>query len=156
MAEKVAQREGVDLEVIVPAATLHDLVVYTKNSIKSHLSAKQSAVLTRKIFKTIKSYPRDKIEKVVKAIEEHSFSSGLPCSSKEAMILHYANKLESSGAISIMRGFASVGGMSTILIHPTDPFSRSWKLDDLKYALNLYIARCLKMPHSYTPKPRKN
>jgi len=99
LAEKIAQREGVDLEVFVPAATLHDLVVYPKNSIKSHLSEKQSAVVARKIFKTIKSYPRDKIEKVVKAIEEHSFSSGLPCSSEESIILHESDKLESSGAI---------------------------------------------------------
>jgi HD superfamily phosphodiesterase len=113
-------------------------------------------VLTRKTLETIKSYPRNKIEKVVQAIEEHSFSSGLPYSSKETMILHYANKLESSGAILIMRGFASTGVMSKMLIHPTDPFSRSRKLDDLKYALNLYIARCLKMPHCYTPKPQKN
>ena len=56
-------------------------------------------MLTRKILETIKSNPRDKIEKVVKAIEEHSFSSGLPCSSKESMILHESDKLESSGAI---------------------------------------------------------
>jgi HD superfamily phosphodiesterase len=71
------------------------------------------------------------------------------------MTLHYANKLESSGAILIMRGFTSAGVMSKILIHPTDPFSRSRKLDDLKYALNLYIARCLKMPHRYTQTAKK-
>jgi hypothetical protein len=39
-----------------------------------------------------------------------------------------------------MRGFASSGVMSKILTHPTDSFFRSRKLDDLKYALNLYIA----------------
>jgi uncharacterized protein len=97
--EKVAQREGGDLEVIVPAAILHDLVVYLRNSSKSHLSVKHSPVLTRKILETLKSYPRDKIEKVVKATQGHSFSSGLPCSSKESMTLHDADKLESSGAI---------------------------------------------------------
>ena len=72
------------------------------------------------------------------------------------MTLHYANKLESSGAISFMSSFASASVMSKILIHVTDPFSRSRKLDDLKYALNLYIARCLKMPQQlYTQTAKK-
>ena len=55
-----------------------------------------------------------------------------------------------------MRGFASANVMSKILIHPTDPFSRSRKLDDLKYALNLHIARFLKMPRQlYTQTAKK-
>jgi HD superfamily phosphodiesterase len=55
-----------------------------------------------------------------------------------------------------MRGFASTGVMSKILIHPTEPFSRSRKLDDLKYARDLYIARFLKMPQQlYTQAAKK-
>ena len=55
-----------------------------------------------------------------------------------------------------MRGFASANVMSKILIHPTDPFSMSRKLDDLKSALDLYIARFLKMPRQlYTQTAKK-
>jgi len=156
LAKEIAVKEGADLEIIIPAAIFHDVIVYPKNSSKSVLSAKHSSLLAAQILRSISHYPVNKISKVAQAIKEHSFSLGLKCSSIESKVLHDADKLESSGAICIMRGFSSAGLMNKILLHPTDPFCKFRKPDDLKYALDLYIHRCLKMPQQlYTQTAKK-
>src|ERR687884_1096999 len=64
-AEMIAKEEGqsVDLDIVLAAALLHDLVVYPKGSIKTRNSADDSADVAKKILFEYKRYPIEKIEK---------------------------------------------------------------------------------------------
>src|SRR5215212_3308596 len=75
-AEMISKQEegSVDLDVVLAAALLHDLVVYPKGSIKTINSADDSAEIAKKILLEYKNYPREKIEKVADAIRTHSYS----------------------------------------------------------------------------------
>jgi len=78
-AEMISKQENgsVDLDVVLAAALLHDLVVYPKGGIKTINSADDSAEIAKKILLEYKNYPREKIEKVADAIRTHSYSKKL-------------------------------------------------------------------------------
>src|SRR5437870_11522041 len=50
-AEVIGQREGADMKILLPAALLHDLVVYPKGSAKTSKSADDSADMAEKLLK---------------------------------------------------------------------------------------------------------
>jgi uncharacterized protein len=67
------KEEGADLDIVLAAALLHDLVVYPKGSRRTNHSADESADIAKKILSEYKYYPVEKIEKVVYAIRTHSY-----------------------------------------------------------------------------------
>lgn len=144
-AEKISKIEGGDLDIIVPAALFHDLIVYPKNSEadKRFKSQEDSAIEADKILNSISEYPQEKIGKVTLAIRECSFSRGIIPKILESKILQDADKLESTGMISIMRTFSSGGQMRKTLFNPQDPFCEKRSPDSKKYALDLFYTRLL-------------
>ncbi|MDD5251670.1 MAG: HD domain-containing protein [Patescibacteria group bacterium] len=144
-AEKIAREEKADLDIIVPAALFHDIVNYPKNDPRRIHSADESAEQTKKILEAVDDYPKEKIEKVVQAIRSCSFSKGIVPDLLEAKILQDADGLEATGAISVMRTFASTGGMKRTFYNNEDPFAANRQPDDMKYALDLFFTRLLKV-----------
>ena len=100
------------------------MIVYQKNEEFNgrFQSQEDSAREAEKILKFIKEYPAEKIEKVMIAIKECSFSKGFIPEFLESKILQDADKLESTGVISIMRTFSSSGQMKRLFYNPKDPF----------------------------------
>jgi uncharacterized protein len=141
-AEYIASIEGGNLDVIVPAALFHDLIVYPKNSPKSKDSALDSAVLAGEILKRY-GINFEIIQEVQRAIEEHSFSNGLKPGTLESQILWDADKLEFTGAIIIARTFCSTGQMGRPFYHEDDPFCLERKPDVNAYALDLFPGELL-------------
>jgi len=144
-AEMIAGYEKADMDIVVPAALFHDMVVYPKNSPKSKKSADESAEKAQKILTKINSFPREKIKDVCDAIRTCSFSKGIVPSTIEAKILQDADGLEATGAVSVMRTFSSTGQMKRLFYALEDPFCRKRKPDDLKYAIDLFYTRLLKV-----------
>lgn len=124
LAVEIGRREEADLDVLIPAALFHDIVVYRKNHPKSNDSADESAELAKKILRDFKEYPADKIEQVSTCIRQCSFSKGLKPSSLESLVLQDSDMLDSTGAISIMRLFSSGGQMDRQFYEPSDPFCK--------------------------------
>ncbi len=58
-AEIIGRSEGTDMEVLLPAVLLHDIVVYPKGSTKSSRSSDESAYLAKKSWKSTAT-PRTK------------------------------------------------------------------------------------------------
>ena len=143
MCEYLAGKEGGDLEILIPAALFHDYVVYPKNSEQSSKSAADSARKAQEVLNSIKNYPREKIAEVVKCIEECSFSSGKEAGSQESKVLQDAGRIEETGAISIMRTFASAGFMDTKFYNTEDPFCEIRMPNPKLYALDLFYDRLL-------------
>ncbi|MFA6437379.1 MAG: HD domain-containing protein [Candidatus Paceibacterota bacterium] len=142
-AEGIVEYEGGDLDIIVPAALFHDIVCYQKNHPKSNDSSEESAETTKEILENIDEFPRKKIGTVFEAINQCSFSKSINPNTLEAKILQDADRLEATGAISIMRTFSSTGQMERPFYHPTDPFCRLRKPDSKKQALDLFYSRLL-------------
>ena len=145
VAEQIAKEEKADLDIVVPAALFHDLVNHPKNDPHSKDAPNESAELAKQILEEIKEYPKKKIEKSQTAIRCCSYSRGILPELLEAKILQDADGLEATGAISIMRTFSSTGSMKRIFYHQRDPFCKDREPDDLKFALDLFFTRLLKL-----------
>lgn len=144
-AEKIAKNEGGDLDIIIPAALFHDLIVYPKNSKHTHKSQEDSAKAAEKILISLPYFPKEKIEKVKTCILECSFNKGIIPKLLDSKILQDADSLEATGAISIMRTYSSTGQMKRPFYNPKDPFCQKRKPDPNNFALDLFYMRLLKV-----------
>jgi HD superfamily phosphodiesterase len=62
------------MDILIPAALFHDVVVYPKNHPEKHKSQEESAIMTEKILKKFDEFSQEKIEKIKTCILECSFS----------------------------------------------------------------------------------
>ena len=150
------QEESVDLDIVLAAALLHDLVVYPKGSSKTINSADDSAEIAKKILLEYKNYPREKIEKVADAIRTHSYSKRLVPPTLEGKILQDADRLDAIGAIGIARTFSVGGSENRSLYNPTDPFCESERqLDDTQWTLDHIKKKLMILKNSMHTKTAK-
>ncbi len=153
LAEKIGVREKADLEILIPAALFHDVIVYRKDTPSSKNEADESAELAEQILEEIENYPKDKIENVKVCIKQCSFSKGITPNLLEAKILQDADRLEATGAISILRTFSSGGQMRRPFYDPTDPFREKTEPTNYDFGIDLFYKRLLlveKMMHTDT------
>ena len=150
-AEHIAQYEGGDPDVIIPAALFHDVVMYPKNDVRSEQAAHESAVLAKGLLDDITAFPQGKIIYVQRAIVEHSHSNGIRPESIESKIIQDADRLEATGAITIMRVFASSGQMERPFYNTTDPFCDSREPEGNAYAIDFFYSRLCSTSASVSP-----
>lgn len=143
LAIQIAKKEGGDLEIVVPAALFHDIVVYRKDTKKSKIESDESARVAKNILSKTGGYPKQKIEKVLICIKQCSFSKGIKPSLLEAKIMQDADRLEATGAVAIMRTFSSGGQMNRPFYDPRDPFRKKSKPMKFASGLDLFYERLL-------------
>ncbi|HIH88794.1 TPA: HD domain-containing protein [Candidatus Bathyarchaeota archaeon] len=88
--------EKADLDILLPAALLHDIAREEENHAQTG-AEKAKPILYRY------GQPEETIEKITAAIATHSFSGKKPPKTLEAKILSDADKLDALGAIGIYR-----------------------------------------------------
>ena len=156
-AEMISKQEkSVDLDVVLAAALLHDLVVYPKGSTKTINSADESAEVAKKILHEYKNYPTEKIERVADAIRTHSYSKKLDPSTLEGKILQDADRLDAIGAIGLARTFSVGGSENRSLYNPLDPFCKSERqLDDTQWTLDHIKKKLIVLKNSMHTKAAK-
>ena len=103
--EKIVEKEGGNYKILYPAALFHDIVKYLPQDKRD--CALESAKKTEKILFDLPQYTLQDIQEVKKIILEHPFSKNITPTSIESKIIQDADKLEATGAISIMRTFCS-------------------------------------------------
>jgi uncharacterized protein len=153
MAEKIAQAEGANMEVVRAAALLHDIGL-DQGRAGHETSAANRA---REIFKTLPEvseppggYSEEFIEAVAHAIEAHRFRSGPAPETLEAKVLFDADKLDSIGAIGIARAFAFGGWRNQKLwadvpIDYTDPMDGREADPQQHTAVHEYVVKLSKI-----------
>jgi uncharacterized protein len=147
-AEYIGKREGADMEILLAAVLLHDIVVYPKGSAKSAKSADDSADLAEKILKDY-GWTKDRIERTSYCIRTHSYSKRLVPSTLEGKILQDADRLDALGAIGIARTFSVGGSEKRAFYNPNDPFWQSRREpDDRQWTLDHFQAKLLKLQNS--------
>ncbi|OGN13077.1 MAG: hypothetical protein A3J47_01130 [Candidatus Yanofskybacteria bacterium RIFCSPHIGHO2_02_FULL_43_22] len=144
---KIGKKEKADLEVVIPAILFHDTVVYRKDLPESRNETNESADVAGNVLREIKKFPQEKIEQVQTCIRECSFSKGIVASTIEGKVVQDADRLESVGAISIMRTFTSGAQMNRLLYFPEDPLRENSKPpaypQPLPASLDLFFTRLL-------------
>jgi uncharacterized protein len=147
-AEYIGRKEGADMEILLAAVLLHDIVVYPKGSAKTTKSADDSADLAEKILQEY-GWSKERIERTSYCIRTHSYSKRLVPSSLEGKILQDADRLDALGAIGIARTFSVGGSENRMFYNPTDPFWSSGRVpDDRQWTLDHFQAKLLKIKDS--------
>jgi uncharacterized protein len=142
-ATQLAKNEGANLDVVVPAAWLHDLVNVPKNdprrSIASRLSAEEAVLYLRAV-----GYDRAPLEEIAHAVEAHSFSANITPRTLEAKVVQDADRLDGLGAIGVARVFAVAGLLGRQFYDPADPFALDRALDDQKNTVDHFYVKLFK------------
>tara|TARA_R110002072_G_scaffold64203_4_gene159621 strand:+ start:66156 stop:66782 length:627 start_codon:yes stop_codon:yes gene_type:complete len=151
---KFGKALGADLEVLIPAAYLHDVVSIPKNSDERSQASQMAANLAAKILEE-EGLSKSVIEKICQVIKEHSFSSGLKATSLEAQILQDADRLDAMGAIGVMRWNTCGTLMKASYYHADDPWGVDRKLDDRHYSLDHFETKLLRLKEMLNTEPAK-
>jgi uncharacterized protein len=144
-AELIGKKEGADMDVLLPAALLHDLVVYPKGSAKSAKSADDSADLAEKWLRGY-GVPQATIDRITYCIRTHSYSKRLVPATLEGKILQDADRLDALGAVGVARTFSVSGSERRDFYNPGDPFWKSGReLNDREWTLDHFYKKLLRL-----------
>lgn len=105
LAQWLGEQMNARLDVLLPAAWLHDVGHASDDSAAHHEASLRTA---RELLPTLGFAP-ETVEAILTCIAEHRFSSGKIPSTLESQILSDADKLDALGAIGIARAFAFSG-----------------------------------------------
>jgi uncharacterized protein len=144
-AKKLAAGENVDLPCLLAAVYCHDIVNLPKNhpdrSNASVLAAEKAAPLLE-----LAGFTSEEIKKIQQYVIEHSFSKGLKPTSLEAAIVQDSDRLDTLGAIGVLRCASVNTQMKSAFYEPFDPLAESRPLDDKKYMVDHYFVKIFKLP----------
>lgn len=147
LALTIAKKEKADEEVVAAAVIFHDWVKLHPTKGKIDKSSAYSARAAEQILNSIKDFPAEKIAAVKRAIYEHTFSLGIRPKSVESRAVQDADRLDSMGAVGIMRIFAFAGAIGARLFCTYDPFCRTQRTPEAyRYGLDWVPARLKKLP----------
>ncbi len=135
IAEKIAVKEKAQLEVVLPAAWLHDIVNLPKNHVDRKIASKLAAIEAIDFLNNI-GYPTKYFPEIFHAIEAHSFSAKIKAETIEAQIVQDADRLDALGAIGLARLFSVSTQLGRLFYEPFDPFAENRKLDDQLYGID--------------------
>jgi uncharacterized protein len=143
-AEKFAILEKADLEVVIPAAWLHDCVAVSKDSSLRNQASKLSAKKAGQLLKEW-NYPLENIDAIKHAIEAHSYSANIKPLTLEAKIVQDADRIDSIGAIGVARMMMVGGKMNCRLYQSEDPFCTAREPQDRQWTVDHFYSKLLKL-----------
>jgi len=128
-ARRLAEIEGADLTVVIPAAWLHDCVHVPKSSSDRARASRLAAVEAVRLLREWE-YPAGQLDAIAHAIEAHSFSAGVAPRTIEARVVQDADRLDALGAVGLARCLMLGAAMARPLYEPADPFCEHRAPDD--------------------------
>jgi uncharacterized protein len=143
-ARLLAEAEGADLAVVLPAAWLHDCIVVPKDSEARPLASRMAAEKAGDFLREA-GYPADLIPAIQHAIAAHSFSAGIAPQTLEAQIVQDADRLDALGAVGIARTLLLGGAMGKPLYDPAEPLPRARRPDDRANVIDHFFTKLLKL-----------
>jgi uncharacterized protein len=143
-ARHLAAMEGARLEIVIPAAWLHDCVTLPKDSPRRTEASRLAAAEATRLLSEWGCAP-DWLEAIAHAIEAHSFSAGIEPRSIEAKIVQDADRLEALGAVGLARTLMLGGFSRKPLYKPEDPFSETSAPDDRRAVIDHCYTKLLRL-----------
>lgn len=123
MAERLAQAEGADLEIVLAAALLHDADGSAPGEECARASHHEASAIFAKEVLGAEGWDQDRIQAVAHCIRAHRYRSTEAPETIEAKVLFDADKLDVLGAIGAARtiGYAVLAGQP-IISKPSQKF----------------------------------
>jgi uncharacterized protein len=108
LAERLAEMEGADLEVVRTAALLHDIARSEDSDLilEANSETDHAVLAARQARRILAGEDPEFIEAVAHAIEAHRFRNAIEPQTLEAKVLFDADKLDAIGAVGVARAFA--------------------------------------------------
>ena len=153
-AEKICRNEKVNERLVLVSVLLHDIVKKSQSDKRIKSSADLSANKSIIILKKLKFLDSD-IRIVTEAIRNHSFTKKKVSKNIVGKILQDADRLDALGAIGIARVFSVSGAKNRQFYEPNDPFLKSRKADDRKWALDHFFKKLFLLEHMMNTKTGK-
>lgn len=144
-ARAIAEDEGAELSVVIPAALLHELFNHPKDHPQSHMSGEICAIRAQAVLRE-EGCPTPLIEPICYAIRVHPYSRGVVPDTLEAKVLQDADRLDAIGAIGIARCFATSAVMRRPFYAERDPFAQKRPPDDKAFAVDHFFTKLLRVP----------
>lgn len=155
IAMSLAKDMDVNIECVLAGVYCHDIVNLPKNHPDRKMASTMAAEKAEK-YLIEAGFSDAEIAIIKKAVVEHSFSKGLKPSTLEAAIVQDADRLDSLGAIGILRCAAVNTQMQSTFYDPLDPLAEMRELDDKKFMLDHYYVKLYKLPELMnTPKAKE-
>lgn len=147
LALYLAEQEGVNHFIVGLAALMHDLGRAAPPGERGTHHADLSVKIAAELMSAHSIAPEVQ-EEVLHAIEAHSFSRNITPHTPEARVVRDADRLDSLGAIGIMR-WAITGTVrrtpQTRSYRTGDPFAERHTPDDKRYMLDHFFTKLLKL-----------
>ena len=141
-ARRLAQAENASLEVVLPAAWLHDCVAVPKDSPQRSAASRMAASAAGDFLRSC-GYPEEYIPATRHAIEAHSFTARLEPRTIEAKVVQDADRLDSLGAIGIARTLMLGGAMGKPLYDSIEPLPVTRQPDDRLNTIDHFYTKLL-------------
>ncbi len=142
-ALRLATEEGARIEVVLPAAWLHDCVHVAKDA-PERASASRLAAEHAVRYLESAGYPAALLPGIRHAIEAHSYSAGIPPVTVEAKVVQDADRLDALGAVGLARCIAVGAALGRPVYGPEDPFCRARAPDDRRASVDHFFTKLLK------------
>ena len=148
-ARHLAEAEGARLDVVVPAAWLHDCVVVAKDSPER---AQASRLASAEAVRLLADWgaPVELLPDVAHAIEAHSFSAGIAPRTLEAGVLQDADRLDALGAVGLARVLMLGAELGRPFYVAEDPFCERRLPDDLASSIDHFYTKLLGLAATFT------
>jgi uncharacterized protein len=143
-ARRLAALEDARLEVVLPAAWLHDCVAVAKDSPQRATASRLAAARAGEWLREW-HWPEDLLPDIAHAIEAHSFSAGLAPRTIEAKVVQDADRLDALGAVGLARCLMLGGALGRPLYVADDPFCEQRAPDDRVACVDHFYAKLLKL-----------
>jgi uncharacterized protein len=143
-ARRLAAAEGARLEIVLPAAWLHDCVIVPKDS-PQRAAASTLAAEAAIGFLAESGYPVGLLPAIAHAIAAHSFSAGISPETIEAKVVQDADRLDALGAVGLARCLMLGGETGRPLYHAAEPFPTTRPPDDRAYTIDHFYTKLLSL-----------
>lgn len=144
-ARRIGEAEGARLDVVVPAALLHELFNHPKGHPESHRSGDVCAEHAEIVLRD-EGCPAELIGPICACIRDHAFSKGVVPQDIEGKVVQDADRIDAIGAIGIARCLATCAEMGRPFYAPSDPFCREREPDDKAWGIDHFYKKLLKIP----------
>lgn len=146
-ARVLCAKERAIMEVVLPAAWLHDCLSLVKDHPQRALSS-QLAADKAVGFLTQIGYPNVHFAPIHHAIIAHSFSANVTPQTIEASIVQDADRLDALGAVGVARCIQVSTVLKRNLYCPEDPFCQQREPNDSLYTLDHFYQKLLNIGKS--------
>ena len=135
LCDRIGKAEGVDMDVLLIAACLHDIGRASQDDSNGEVCHAQKGAQMAKPIVDKLPFSKNQKENIIHCIRSHRFRGNHRPETKEAKILFDADKLDAIGAVGVARAFLFAGEVGAMLHNPKMNIENtsSYSIDDTGY-----------------------